>query len=367
MKKILIWGMTNIAGGVESVVMNFLRNMDRSELEIHFLTYHSNIVYADEITMMGGKILTITPKRESFYKFRKELKEIFINNNYDCVWANNCSLANIDILKYAKKYGVKKRIIHAHNSKNMGSIIHYVLHLINKLSIGKVATHYWSCSKAASEYFYTKKIMGNPNYKIINNAINTNKFRFSEKDRIKLREELGINKNDFVVGHVGRFHEQKNHGFLIDVFNELQKQKKNSKLVLVGIGEGQDAIKQKVKALNIEDKVLFLGARSDIPNLLSAMDIFLFPSLYEGLSVALVEAQTSGLTIFTTTNVISDTKLTENYFSLDLNSGAKYWSEFILKNYNSEWKREKNLEEVTNRNFDIKAEANKMLEQFLLD
>ena len=362
--KVLVWGMTDNPGGVESVIMNFYRHIDKSKVEFVFLHTYNEIAYEDEIKQNGDTILKITPRRENYLKYTEELENIFSNNAYDCVWANCCSLSNIDVLKFAKKYGVKKRIIHAHNSKNMGSKITYALHLFNKLLIGKVATHFWSCSKVASEYFYNKTLLSSKNYKIINNAIDTTKFKFSEKERRNLRKELNINKEDFVVGHVGRFHEQKNHEFLIDVFNEILKQNKTSKLVLVGIGEKQELIQQKVKELNIENNVLFLGSRNDIPKLLSVMDIFLFPSLFEGLSVSLVEAQASGLTIFTSTNVISDTKLTDNYYSLSLNDDALSWANFIIKTYNSNIVREQGCKDVAQKGFDIKLESEQLLEEF---
>ena len=359
--KILVCGLSSNKGGVESVIMNYYKHINKDIIQFDFLVNEPNIPYAEEIKNMGGNII-ILPSRRHLFKFQTQAKQFFKNHakEYQAIWQNNCTLSNIAYIKYAKKYGIKKRIMHAHNSKNMGNILTLILHKINKLLLPKYATHFWSCDMCASKYFYLKKIIQSNKHQIINNAINVQTFTFNSQVRQEYRKKLKLQPTDVAVGHIGRFHFQKNHMFLIEVFNEYQKLQPQAQLFLVGEGEDKAKVQQHVANLGLQNKVHFLGARQDVPALLQAMDIFLFPSLFEGLSVALIEAQTSGVTIFTSTTVSPNTKLVKNYFNISLNQSPCYWASIMQQKFNDGYPRKSNAQQVIDAGFDIQKEAEKL-------
>ena len=358
MIKVLVVGMTPMTGGIESVIMNYFRNIDKNKCQFDFLSEFDNIAYQDEIVDSGSKIIKITPRRESVFKHKRSLKEVFKNNHYDAIWVNMCTLSNISYLKYAKKYGVKTRIIHSHNSENMGSKLTLILHKLNKKVVAKYATHFWACSDLAGKFFFSSKIMASPKYRVINNAIDLDKFKFDEQIRQQYRRDLDID-DKFVVGHVGRFHFQKNHKYLINVFYELQKLKPNSVLLLIGDGEDKDAIKQQIAELGIGDKVKLLGIRQDVNNLFMAMDCMIFPSVFEGLGLILIEAQASGLPCYTSDVVPLTTKLSNNISYLSLNIPCKDWAEYVCKN--NPTSRQIDTKTIREKGFDIKDQVKEFI------
>lgn len=166
------------------------------------------------------------------------------------------------------------------------------IHRFNRLFVSKLATHYFSCGYEAGEWMFKKK-----EFEIINNAIDTKKYIFNEEIKKKIRHDMKL-ENGFVIGHVGRFVEQKNHAFLIDIFNGIYNQNPKAYLILIGDGELLPSIKEKVNQLNLSENVFFLGLRQDVTDLLQAFDVFVFPSLFEGLPIALIEAQADWITMF---------------------------------------------------------------------
>ena len=275
-------------------------------------------------------------------------------------WYNTCTLTNIDYLVYAKKYGIKKRIIHAHNSGNETSKLRGIFHYLNKTRLSQYATDYWSCSMVASEYFYNENIINSPKHHIINNAIQTKDYAFDEAVRNEIRKEYKL-EDKYVIGHVGRFQYQKNHEFLVDVFNEYLKLDDNAVLMLVGQGEGEKVIREKVVNLGITDKVMFMGVRSDVNKLLQAMDIFVLPSHFEGLPLVLVEAQSAGLPCYGSKDVITkESDVTGNIEFISLDDGDKKWAQIIYDNKKSD-DRNKYTQLVIDAVFDINTETNKFI------
>ncbi len=360
-KKVLVFGITDKKGGVESVIMNYYRNIDRDKIQFDFLCNTEIVAYEDEINSLGGKIYRISARKNGLMQYKKDMKKFFKEHakEYSSIWVNISSLANIDYLKYAKKYGISKRIIHSHNSQNMDSFLRGLLHKWNKLFIKYYATDFWSCSKEASTWFYSKKIIESDKYKLINNAIDIEKFRFNEETRERIRKELNIPMESLVIGNVGRFHFQKNHPFIINVFNEISKKDENARLILVGIGEDEEKIKEMVAELKLKDKVLFLGQVNNVNEIMQAMDVLLFPSKFEGLSVTLVEAQASGIPIVCSKNCSSDSKMSDNFYQLSLEESYDNWADFILK-VDKENKNNENIELLRKKGFDIKNEAEKL-------
>jgi len=370
MKRILVFGMTKVPGGMESVIMNYYRNVDREKIQFDFLCNEKPISYEKEIEELGGKIYYITARSENGKKYKKELKDFFEMNfkKYYAIWENTCALNNIDYIIYAKKYNIKYRIIHAHNTKIMQKTfakkaIFSILHSLNKLIISKYATDFWACSEEAGKFFYSKKIRRSNKYKIINNAIDTGKFKFNEQIRNEYRKKMHL-ENKIVIGNVGRLHFQKNQTFLIDVFNEFYMKNKNSELILVGDGEDRNLLEDKVKKLNIKESVKFLGIRDDVSNLLQVMDVFVFPSNFEGLSVTLIEAYASGVKIIASKESINDNnKMFGDIEQISLKENILKWDESILNIVNNfnlhdrEKESKDNIEKIKNIGFDIKQET----------
>ena len=347
--------------------MNYYRKIDKSKIQFDFLCNSKIVAYEDEIIKLGGKIYKITARSKNYKKYKEELKKFYEDHakEYTTIWVNICSLANIDYLKMARRYGIKYRIIHSHNSENMDSKLREILHKINKIFISHYATDFWACSKKSGKWFYSKRIMNNEKYKIINNAVDVKKYRFNNEIRRKCREELGISSN-FVIGNVGRLHFQKNQEFLIDIFNEISKREKSAKLLLVGQGEDEEKLKEKSKMLGLENKIMFLGLRKDINNILQAMDVFVFPSKFEGLPVSLIEAQISGLQIYASSEVIpSEIKMSERFNFVSLDKLPEEWATIILDKKCV--KRSSNEEAIMNikkNGYDIEIETEKVVKYF---
>lgn len=369
MKKVLVFGLTDVAGGVESVIMNYYRNIDRNKVKFDFLCNTEKVAYEDEIKSLGGKIYRIPARSKKIFDYKKALKKFFKehSNEYDSIWVNICSLANIDYLKMAKKYKIKTRIIHCHNSQNMDSRLRGLLHKYNKIFLKRYATDFWSCSNSSSPWFYSKNIINSDKYRVINNAIDVQKFVYNEKIRKEYRNKLNLEEDTLVIGNVGRFHFQKNHTFIVDIYEQVFKRIPNSQLLLIGVGEDEEKIKNLVKEKNIQNNVKFLGSRSDVNNLLQAMDIFLFPSVFEGLPVTLIEAQASGLKIFASSdNIPEDVKIDdENFEFISLNKSAEYWSNEIIKGYKQIKDRPNNYNLIKKAGYDIKEEVKKMENFFI--
>lgn len=361
--KVLVFGMTDNPGGMESCVMNYYRNIDWNDVQFDFLCNWENMVYADEVTAKGSKIYTIPQKSKDYKAYKKSLDEFFKahKGEYDVFWYNTCTLTNIDYLVYAKKYGIKKRIIHAHNSGNETSKLRGMFHYLNKTRLSQYATDYWSCSMAASEYFYNGDIINSAKHHIINNAIKTKDYAFDEAVRDEIRKEYKL-EDKYVIGHVGRFQYQKNHEFLVDVFNEYLKLDNKAVLMLVGQGEGEEAIRQKVADLGMTENVMFMGVRSDVNKLLQAMDIFVLPSHFEGLGMVLIEAQAAGLPCITSKAVVPDVvNITGNVDFVSLDNGAAIWTEAVNNDLKKNIDRTEGTKLLTEAGYDISTETGKFI------
>lgn len=269
-------------GGVESVVMNYYKNIDRNRIQFHFLCDEdSTDIPYEEIEKLGGKVIVIPPYQKLF-EYQKELYRIFKENNYKIVHSHINALS-VFPLRIAKKAKIPLRIAHSHSTSNKKEWKKNILKMILRPFSKLYANNYFACTEYAGKWLFGKKVVERKELNVINNAIDLKKFEFNENTREDLRKELGIKEDVLVIGHVGRFMKQKNHEFLIDVFEKAIKQDDNIYLILVGQGPLEDKIKEMAKEKGIEDKILFLGQRNDVNKLYQAMDIFVLPSLYEGL------------------------------------------------------------------------------------
>ena len=366
MRKILVFGMSNNYGGVESVIMNYYRNFDKTKIHFDFVCYQNECVCENEIWQNGGKIFKFDGKTSGL-RHEKYMKNLI--KGYDGVWCNRCDLANVSILKIAKRVGVKLRIIHAHNSDLMDRsvikrAIKSVFHMVHKKMIAQLATNYFACSEDAGRWFYPDKIISSDKYLVVNNAIDLKKFSYSPVRRKEIREALGLEKC-FVVGNVGRLQRQKNQTFLLDVFYEILKQKPNARLLLVGKGEDEKKLKEKTLSLGIDKAVFFLGMRNDVDKILQAIDVFVFPSIFEGLPLVLVEAQTSGTRVLCSSTITGNVKCTANLDFISLDQSAKHWAELAINCDSKKKKYEEICQGIKDAGFDINFEAKKLEGVFL--
>ena len=352
-----------LGGGVESVVMNYYRHIDRSKIQFVFICDEdsTNIPY-EEREKLGGKVILIPPYQKVF-KYHKELKKILKEGNYKIVHSHINTLSVFSLFA-AKCAGVPVRIAHSHSTTNKQekkkNLVKQVLRPFSKV----FATDYMACTEHAGRWLFGNKEYDNGNVYLLNNAIDLDKFKYDEKLRKEKRKELNIKEDTLVIGHVGRFVEQKNHRFLIDIFNEVHKQNKNSILLLIGQGPLMEEMKEKVDSLGISDSVKFLSQREDVSELYNAMDLFLFPSLYEGLGMVLIEAQANGLPCVASTEVPAIAKVTEKLTFMNLESGVEIWIKAIFS-YLKDVNRKNIILNDELKKYDIKSESYKLEEIYL--
>lgn len=351
-----------VGGGVEAVIMNYYRNIDRSKVQFDFICDEdsTNIPY-DEIKKLGGRVI-ICPPYQKIFEYERFLIDLFKKNNYKIVHSNINALS-VFPLRAAKKTGVPIRIAHSHSTTNKKEWKKNLMKQALRPFSKKYATDYFACSELAGRWLFGDKTFEQGKVTIINNAIDLDKFKYDEKIRKEKRKELNINDDALVVGHIGRFVAQKNHTFLIDIFNELHKKEKNSILLLIGQGPLMDEIKQKVDSLGISDSVKFLGQRDDVNDLYQVFDMFLLPSLYEGLPVVGVEAQATGNLCIFSSSMTQETKILDTTIFVSLDRNAEEWLSIILDSYRK-FKKYDTTVEITKNNFNIKKETNKLENQY---
>lgn len=350
-----------VGGGVEAVVMNYYRHIDHSKIQFDFFCDEdsTNIPY-EEIESLGGKVILIPPYQKVF-KYQKELQKLLKEGKYRIVHSHINTLS-VFPLRAAKKSGVPVRIAHSHSTTNKKewkkNIIKSILKPLSKI----YATDYFSCTEHAGKWLFGNRTFNKGKVFIMNNAIELDKFKYDENIRKQKRKELEIDEDTIVIGHVGRFVEQKNHDFLIDIFNKVHKKENNSILLLVGQGPLIENIKQKVEKLGLTKSVKFLGQRNDVNDLYQAFDLFLFPSLYEGLGMVLIESQVSGLFCLASNEVPSITKITENIKFVGLNESIDTWIKYIFNKKNI---RRYYLEDIKRNGYDINVETKKLMNKYI--
>ena len=347
-----------LGGGVEAVVMNYYRHIDKEKIQFDFICDNdsTNIPY-EEIQKLGGWVILVPPYQK-ILSYSKELTKVFKENKYKIVHSHINALS-VFPLRIAKKCGVKVRIAHSHSTSNKKewkkNIIKNMLRPFSKI----YATDLFACSELAGRWLFGNKAFDNKQVTIINNAIDLDKFKYNEEIRNIKRKELNISEHNLVIGHIGRFVEQKNHTFLIDIFNEVVKLNDKAILLLVGQGPLENKIKEKVKLLNLENNVKFLGQRNDVNVLYQTFDIFLLPSLYEGLGMVLIEAQVSGCYCIASDEVPKEAKITKVLKFISLNENKKIWAKEIVQNYKKN--KEINIfKEIRKKSFDILLESVKL-------
>lgn len=327
MKRLLCIVSSMDRGGAETFLMKIYRQLDKSKYQMDFcVSKKESGFYDNEIKDLGGKIFYIPPKSKNIFKTFNSIKKLVKQQNYKYVLrTSQQSLAALDLLS-AKMGGAKKLI---YRSSNAGLTGGKISKLINKTFsfLPKIIPNV----KIAPSKLAAKFVFGNSkNVYILHNALNYNDFEFSEEIRNKIRKELKIG-NKTLYGHVGRFNVQKNHMFLLEIFQEIVKKDKDSVLVLIGEGELENDILTKIKELKLEKKVLVLGAKKNVNEYLMAFDKIIFPSFFEGMPNVIIEAQASGLPCFISNTITKEANITGLLTYIDLNKTSFEWADIIIK------------------------------------
>ena len=349
-------------GGAETLIMNLYRNIDRSKVQFDFLTCKEG-VFDTEISELGGKVFRIPYITDvGHFKYLKELKKFFTkNNHYKIIHSHMDKMSGL-VLREAKKAGIPNRISHSHNTSSEGGAASRIYKWYAGNFILSSATDLFACSNEASEWLFKQKSTVS---KILKNGIECNHFIFSETVRKEVREELNINSNSIVLGHVGRFATQKNHSFLLEIFAEINKNKNNSVLLLVGDGPLRSDLEKRAVDLKVRDKIKFVGIRNDINRILQAFDLFVFPSLHEGLPVSLIEAQGAGLPCVISENISKEVDLGCNLVEFLPLNNKEIWVKRINNIAEQKTVRKAYSTVITEQGFNISETAQKIEDYYL--
>ena len=359
-----VFGNTNL-GGAESRIMELYRAMDKAKVQFDFLVHTQDECHYDaEIRSLGGRIYNV-PRFKVFniYAYKKALREFFREHNgYAAVYAHMTSTASI-YLPIAKNAGIPLTIANA-RSAGVDKGLKGIATKIIRQPLKRKADYCFACSEKAARAIYGDDWINKGNVWTIPNAVDAERFAYNEEVRKNARDELGV-ADKFVIGHVGRFSFMKNHEFLIDIFNELCKMRDDAALVLVGKGELEEEIKDKVKQLGLADKVCFLGNRSDVERYYQAFDYFVFPSIFEGLPGSVIEAQAAGLMCLVSDSVTSEAAITELVGCKSIGESAMSWASEIMRNSKKALERNDMRTEIREKNFDVKKQAREMEDFFI--
>lgn len=358
MKKILHVISTLEQGGIESVVINYLKHMESDKIAFDFLVIwgEKKGYYEDYLLSHGCKIFKMENSPSHFFKHGKELKRFFANQNYDTVHIHAMSSLRCRVAKAAKKSGVKTVIYHSHNSS---SSTHLLYHKLLKSRLNKWCDYKFACSIVAGKYMYSGP------FKVINNAIDINHYAFNEDYRLELRRKYGL-EDKFIIGNVGRLTEVKNQQFLLKLAPYLESSIPNCVVFCIGEGEQRDNLERYIKENALEEQVILAGTvGTEMYKFYSLFDCLAFPSQFEGLSMVLVEAQANGLPIIASDKLSIEHKITENFRFLPIDESEENyvaWAEAISSFYN---KRTNNVDALAEAGFDIEIEAKKLQEFYL--
>lgn len=318
-----------VNGGVEAVVMNYYRHIDRSKVQFDFIVdADSTVSPPAEIEELGGRVY-IVPPYQHIWSYIRALIQLFRQNRYRIVHAHLNTLSVFPLFA-AKCAGAPVRIAHSHSTAARGetarNIMKYALRPFSKV----FATHYAACSRYAGEWLFGKRAMEEGRVTIFNNAIELDKFSYDADVRSGVRRELGV-EGRFVIGHVGRFCYQKNQSFLIDVFEEVYRRNPDAVLMFTGDGADRAIIEEKASKLARRGSVIFMGNRDDVARLYQAMDMFVLPSRYEGLGMSAIEAQACGVPAILSSAVPEEAIIRASTKVLELSAGASAWADEIMK------------------------------------
>jgi len=361
MKRILHFVPGFYMGGIESFLMGMLRSLQGEKIKFDFIVdTKESLPEFDEIRSYGGRVFQMGRYLNAPLKYNNALTQIF-NNHADEYLAVHCHsvIRAFPVLWAARKYGVKKRILHSHTDSLKGSMQAYLMPFISLLT-NPLASEFWACSKAAGKFFF-----GNRKFELVNNAINTKSFAFDPTDRNRVRGELNISPSSLVIGHTGRFTYQKNHEFMIKVFFEFHQRINDSYFLLVGAGPLESRMRSLCQELGIEDCVKFVGSHYKVYPFLSAMDVFFLPSHFEGFCISLLEAQANGLPCVVSSVIPDEVRLTPCITIVDLEKGVPTWCSVLLStSSDGRFSSDKCMEVIRSSGFDAAEQAFNVLKKY---
>ncbi|MGI6601642.1 MAG: glycosyltransferase family 1 protein [Dethiobacteria bacterium] len=345
--------------GITNVILNYYRNVNKQNIRYHFATNNNLPKHLlDEMKNNNSKVYQLPSRSKKPLHYALALKKVIDNGDYDIVHAHGNSATLYLEIFIAKKCGVPVRIAHSHNSTCKYKVTHYILKPFFLNSI----THAFACSHKAGKWLY------GDNYMVLKNGIELNRFIFNQKVREEYRKKLGI-LNKKVIGHIGHFSYQKNHEFLLDIFYEVHKQDNNYVLLLIGDGTLRKHIEEKVYLMGLENYVIFLGETTEIPQLLCAMDLLVFPSHFEGLPLTLIEAQASGLKCLISDVISTEVQVTDLIDFISIQLEARYWAEKVISTPicigNRKVMSDSYLNILRNNGYDIETNAEELTKFYL--
>ena len=349
------------SGGIKSVITNYYSNVDRNKISFDLLIdNNSPIDDYSEIEAIGGRVCKISTLSNPF-KYISQIYKLSKENKYDIIHGYVNAL-NVFSMFAGKMAGVPVRIAENLSSAHPGekkTIVKNILKPFSKIFPTDLA----ACSKSCGEWLYGKKDIESGKVRIFNNAISLKKYTYDKELRENVRNSLGLSDENFVLGHIGRYQYQKNHNFLIDIFDEVYKRDKNSRLLLVGYGDLKEEIFNKINSLGVKDAVIDMGATENIAGLYNAMDVFVLPSFYEGLPVVGIEAQATGLPCVFSTEVTKETGVIPDTKFVELSENKGKWADEILK-IRDNYKRANTENYIIDAGFDIETEGRKLQDYY---
>ena len=354
------------AGGVTSLILNIAEKIDNEKVQFDYLTFYDRKEFnEDRAKALGGKKYVVpidhykNPLIRSLFKFFYAIKVIH-SSEADIIHINGSKPYDVLVGVSAKLAGVNTVFFHSHNSSmdNENGIKKIIMDLFKKL-IPIISDYNLACSDLAAQFMFPSQILKEKKFTVIKNAIDVEKYRFSEEVRSEYRKKLNV-ENNLVIGHIGRFMPQKNHKFLIDIFSEIYKKRSDAILILIGNGELFDNIKQYVEKKQLSKVVRFYGTTNEVPQILQAMDCFLFPSFFEGLPVVGVEVQASGLPFELTDTITKEVNISDLVNYLSLEDEPEKWADCVIKCSELKRNRSEYPEIVKKAGFDISEETKKL-------
>ena len=362
-KKILVYGVSNHFGGIETFFINVIRHADKNLSFDFIMSNETACSYEDVIRNHGGTRHAVTPWGKNAKEHNEQVKAIVLRENYDYVWVNTASASNISIYKTIRQTPANI-IIHSHGSafetRNTGlkRFILQSLHRLNKRKLQGFADLKFASSNQAAKWLFNQTIEENPTIQIIQNGIEADKYRFNNVIRQMIREKYQL-EDKVVIGHIGRLAAVKNHDFLVEVFYHYHQKQPNSVLMLVGDGQLEQAIREKVAHYQLDDHVLFLGYLTDVENYLQACDFFVLPSFNEGLSIATIEAQASGLKCWISDTVPHEVGITDLVTFESIDKSATEWANQLLAT-DANYLRQDYSAAIKDAHFDISSTIEKI-------
>lgn len=346
------------SGGKKNLIMEYYRHIDRSKVQFDFICdSDSEAIPDEEIQSLGGRVFRITPY-EKIFKNMHDIYELCKENQYPVIHAYNSTM-NVFAMRAAKRAGVPVRIsesLSMGNKLEKKNIIKQLLRPFSK----SYATHYMACGVDCGIWQFGKKLYNEGKIAIFKTVIDTGFNSFDVEIRNKTRNELGLS-DKIVIGHIGRFVPQKNSVRLIEIFAAVVKEEPKAVLLLIGAGKLLEPMQNKAEELGVQKNIMYLGRREDIQQFYNAMDLFLLPSLYEGLPVVGLEAESCGLPMFFSTEVTREANACELGHFVDLKDSNEKWADEILEAIHANMPvRRSHATEVAEKGFDSKSEAIRM-------